>query len=108
MAILCVCEDNNKENIPPLSKQANTIEAMSKIPAKRRRRTRYPLEDTTNLFLPPPPPTHSIPISNTTELSVSRLILVRNPRYRKRRVENGPGFSIQMNMALISPRKGFR
>ncbi|PSR98621.1 Growth arrest-specific protein [Actinidia chinensis var. chinensis] len=106
MAILCLCE-NNKENIQHLSKQASKIEAMSKIPAKRRRRARHPLEDITNFFHPPPPPpTQSTPISNTTELFVSHRKLVHNPVQRKRRVENVPGFSIQMNVARV-PEEGF-
>ncbi|KAI8567900.1 hypothetical protein RHMOL_Rhmol02G0157200 [Rhododendron molle] len=109
MAILGLCDKNNKENIPPpLSKKGNTIGALSPVPTKKRRRTsRNPLEDITNLFLPSL--IRSTPISNTAALSVSRCSSVCNStHHRKRRPQIGPEMPMQMNKAFVSPRTYFR
>ncbi|CAL5412324.1 unnamed protein product [Camellia sinensis] len=105
MAMLCVCE-NNKENIPPtMSKQPNTIGAVSTIPTTKKRattRTRIPLQDITNLF-------YSVPIPNSAALSLSSHILVSNAKHRKRRAEiDSDFFSMQNSTALVSLRKCFR
>ncbi|KAL5839413.1 hypothetical protein ACOSQ4_012021 [Xanthoceras sorbifolium] len=54
MAFLSLCENDNKENIPPLSSKQTTL-VSAKSPSsttinKKRRRVRYPLQDITNLF----------------------------------------------------------
>ncbi|KAL5772285.1 hypothetical protein ACOSQ2_012209 [Xanthoceras sorbifolium] len=77
MAVLSLCENDNKENIPPLSSKQTTL-VSAKSPSSsttitnKRRRVRYPLQDITNLFN-----------SRVDSSSVSRIDC------RKRRAEAG-------------------
>ncbi|XAR66546.1 hypothetical protein NMG60_11012822 [Bertholletia excelsa] len=106
MAVLCLSESNNKENIPSqLPSLASKVGAMSPIPVKRRR-TRKPLEDITSLFYPSFD--HSGPVRQTSGLCVSCSGFGCNAKQQKRWAGKDLDLSVLKNRTFGCPRKDFR
>ncbi|XVE51436.1 hypothetical protein DITRI_Ditri02bG0040200 [Diplodiscus trichospermus] len=86
MAVLSLCENDNKENIPPFSSK-NPTSALTKSssPTNKKGRIRKPLEDITNLILPEIFSTLS---QSNIPIMVSSQALVSQSKCRKRRAED--------------------
>ncbi|XVF87368.1 hypothetical protein PTKIN_Ptkin18bG0114700 [Pterospermum kingtungense] len=108
MAVLqSVCENGNKENIPPFSSE-NPKFVLTKSPSptnKKGRVIRKPLEDITNLILPQICST--LAQSNTTAM-VSSQALVYQSRCRKRKAEDDGLESIPKKTHLVCKSVNFR
>ncbi|KAE8673295.1 hypothetical protein F3Y22_tig00111794pilonHSYRG00009 [Hibiscus syriacus] len=105
MAVVSLNENDNKENIPPLSsKQSTFVLAKPSSSNKQRRRLRVPLQDFTNLILPQ---ICSTPAQSDTAIPVSSQASVSQPKCRKRRAENELG-SICKKTCLVYKSGKFR
>ncbi|OMO65307.1 hypothetical protein COLO4_31346 [Corchorus olitorius] len=88
MAVLSLCENDNKENIPPFSSKQPASVLTKPSSSIKKRRLRKPLEDITNLILPEIKLNLSLAQANTT-IVVSSQPLVSQSKCLKRRAEDG-------------------
>ncbi|GMI93473.1 hypothetical protein HRI_003016600 [Hibiscus trionum] len=105
MAVLSLCENDNKENIPHFSSNKPTFVLTKPSSSKNpKRRLRKPLQDITNLILPQ---ICSTPVRSDTTVPVSSQTLVSQPNSRKRRAENELGPSCKKS-SLVYKSGNFR
>ncbi|KAK9265631.1 hypothetical protein L1049_021515 [Liquidambar formosana] len=85
MAVFSLCENDNKENIPPFSlRQATAVQTISTASTRNKRGERKPLEDITNLFYPS---IDSCSVPNGRPSTLSCHYMVCEVKRRKRRAE---------------------